>query len=114
MAGDVGQLGRHCTFGHHHVAGNATGARGQGQGGAVVAGGMGDHAGAGAIGIQRPHRIAGAAELECATALQMLGLERQLRAGQRIQRARAQHRGHAGVRRDPRSGSQDIIGTGQQ
>jgi hypothetical protein len=59
---------------------------------------MGDHAGTGAISIQRPHRVAGTAELECATALQVLGLERQLRAGQRIERARAQHRGHAGVR----------------
>jgi hypothetical protein len=84
------------------------------EGGAVVAGGMGDHAGTGAISIQRPHRVAGTAELECATALQVLGLERQLRAGQRIERARAQHRGHAGVRRDPRSSKQDVVGTGQQ
>ncbi len=114
MAGNVGQLGRDRAFRHHHVARNAAGARRQRQRGAVVAGRMGNHAGTGAIGIQRPHRVAGAAEFECAAALQVLGLEGQLRAGQRIERARAQHRGHAGVRRDPRSGSQDIVGTGQQ
>ncbi len=38
MARDVGQQ-RHRAFRHHHVTGNATRARGQRQGGAVVAGG---------------------------------------------------------------------------
>jgi len=75
---------------------------------------MGDHTGCGAPGVQRPHRIAGTAELERPAALQMLGLEGQLRPGQRIQRVRAQDRRDMGMRRDPRGGGQDIFGAGQQ
>ncbi|KAG1165971.1 hypothetical protein G6F35_018466 [Rhizopus arrhizus] len=80
----------------------------------MIAGGMGDHAGTGAIGIERPHRVAGTTELECAAALQVLGLERQRCAGHRVKRARAQHRGHAGMRGDPRGSKQDVVGAGQQ
>ena len=80
----------------------------------MIAGGVRDHAGTGAIGLQRPHRVAGTTELECAAALQVLGLERELRAGQRIKHARAQYRGHAGMRGNPRRSKQDVIGAGQQ
>ena len=62
---------------------------------------------------QRPHRIAGAAELERADALQVLGLEGDATAGERVQRARAQHRRDVRMRRDARGGGQDVGKGGQ-
>src|SRR3546814_5202780 len=50
--------------------------------------------------VQREHRVAGAAELEGADALQVFALEMQAAAGQRVQRARAQHRRDMRQRRD--------------
>jgi hypothetical protein len=70
---------------------------------------VGDHSIAGVGLRQRPDRIAGAAELERAAALQRFGLEMQLAAGQRVQRARTQHRGDVGVGCDARGGGQDIV-----
>ncbi|MDI1288230.1 MAG: ATP-binding cassette domain-containing protein [Reyranella sp.] len=62
---------------------------------------------------QRPHSIAGTAEFEGAAALQVFGLEDHGGAGQRIQGARAQHRGHAGVRGNARRRRQHVVNTGQ-
>src|SRR5690606_10624561 len=96
-----------------HVAGNAALARGQRQGGAVVAGGVGDHAAGGGFGIQRRHRVAGAAELERAAALQVFGLQEQGAAGQCVERARAQHRGGGCPACDARGGGEHLVGGGQ-
>ena len=87
IAFDIGQFGRHRTLGHHYMAGNPARARRQGQCGTVVAGGMCHHTVTGVLHIQRPHRVAGPAELERAAALQVFGLEVQAGAGQCIQRA---------------------------
>ncbi|KAG1605774.1 hypothetical protein G6F45_014120 [Rhizopus arrhizus] len=56
----------------------------------------------------------GMTHAEWVAALQALGLERQRCAGHRVKRARAQHRGHAGMRGDPRGSKQDVVGAGQQ
>jgi hypothetical protein len=64
---------------------------------------------AGAGRIEREHRIAGAAELERAPALQALGLERQGAAGRGVQRGGAQDRGDAGMGRDARCGIQHVV-----
>src|SRR5690606_22351494 len=108
VALDGRQFRRDRAFGHDHVAGDAAGPRRQRQRRAVVARGVRDHAARGLRVGQRPHRVARAAELEGTGALQRFGLEMQFAAGQRVQGARAQHRGHAGVRRDPRGRRQHV------
>ncbi len=108
LALDRGDLGRNRALRYHHVASDAAGARGQRQRSAMVTRGMGDHAARGLLRVQRPHRVARAPELERAHPLQMLGLERQLRAGQLIQHTRLQHGGHQRMRRDPRRGGQHV------
>jgi hypothetical protein len=106
---DRGELHGVGAFGHHHVCRDAAFAGGQGQRRAVVAGGMRDDAAGGGIGVERLHGIAGAAELEGADALQVFALEMQLRAGQRVERARAQHGGVVGMRGDARGGGQHVV-----
>ncbi|MNN14386.1 hypothetical protein D3C81_1274490 [compost metagenome] len=100
VADDVGQLGGDRTFRHHHMAGNATRTCGQRQGGAMVARRMRHHAIAGLLGIERPHRVAGAPEFERPAALQVLRLEVQAGTGHRVQFARTQHRRDRCVGRD--------------
>src|SRR5688572_3409380 len=110
---DRDQLRAHRAFGHDHVAGNAAIARRQRQRRAMVARGVGDHATCRRRIGQRPYRIAGAAELEGADALQVLGLEVQFRADQCIDAAGTQHRGDVCVRGDPRRGGEHV-GEGRQ
>ena len=95
------------------VRGDAAGARGQRERGAVVAGRVRDHAARGFAFAQRPDGIAGAAELEGAAALQVLALEVQLRAGQFVECARAQRRRDVGVRRDARGRGEHVLELGQ-
>ena len=109
---DGSHLGRDRAFRHHHVAGDAAGPRRQRQRGAMVARRMGDHAGARFRFGQRPDRVAGATELERAHALQVFGLEMELGTGQRVQRARTQHRGDQRMRCDPRGGGQEVFENG--
>ena len=108
VVSDRGELGLHRAFRHHHVAGNAAALCGQRQRGAMVAGSMGDHAARGGGLVQRPHRIAGAAELERADPLQVFAFELQPRAGFLIQRARSEHRGGMGMSGDARGGGEDV------
>ena len=110
---DRGQLAGHGAFGHHDVAGNPTGARGQGQRGAVVARGVGHHAACGMGLVEGKHRVAGAAELERARALQVFGLEIQLAAGLLVDRGHAQDGGDVRMRRDPGGRGQDVGRVGQ-
>ena len=110
---DQRQLGAHRALGHHHVRGDAAIARGPGQRGAVVAGRVRQHAARGGGGVQRPDRIAGAAELEGAAALQMFGLEVQLRAGLRIEGFVVQDGRQPRVCRDARGGFEDGVEIGQ-
>src|SRR5690606_35502573 len=112
VPGDRGQLGAHRVGRCHHVAGDAAGGCGQRQRRAVVARGVRGHAVRGRRVGQLPDGIAGAAELERAAALQVLGLERQLAAGDRVQAGRAQQRRGAGMRDDPGRGGQDIVEIG--
>ena len=74
----------------------------------MVAGTLGDNAGAGGCIIQRQYRVAGAAEFERARALQVLAFEQELAAGEGIEAVRTQHRGDVGVAGDARSGLADI------
>ena len=101
---DRRELGTHRAFGHDHVRGNAARACGQRERGAMVARRMRDDAARGGGGVERPHRIAGAAELERARALQVLALEVEFRARKRIERARTQHRRRMRMGRDARGG----------
>ena len=82
-----GELGFHRALGHDHVAGDAARARRQRERRAVVAGGVRDHAARGLVVGHRPHCVARAAELERARALQVLGLEGDGRADERVDRA---------------------------
>ena len=75
----------------------------------MIAGRVRDHAGTRRFIVQRPHRIAGATELECTHALQVFGLEVQLRAGQCIQRVRLQHGRDPGMGRDACGGRKDVF-----
>ena len=106
---DRGELGRHRAFGHDDVAGDAARARRQRQRRAVVAGGMRDHAARGLVVGQRPHRVARAAELEGARALQVLGLEVQIGAPTSASIARERSTGVAcACGRDARGGGEDV------
>ena len=113
VTADRGELGFDRALGHDDVAGDATGARGQRQRAAMVAGGMGDHATRGAGVVQRPDGVARAAELERTGALQRFALEVQFAAGQRVQVARTQHRGDVGMRGDPGGGGKNVPEAGQ-
>jgi len=104
VALDRRELGFHRARGHDHVGGNAAGVCGQGERRPVVAGRVRDHAARGSVRIQRPHRVAGAAELERPGALQVFALEEELGARQRVERARAQQRRDVGMRGNARSG----------
>src|SRR3546814_5667599 len=68
---------------------------------------MGDHAACGGRVVQRPHRVAGTAELERARALQRLGLEVQRAARDGVDAARTQHRRGVRMRRDTRGRSEE-------
>src|SRR3546814_1626071 len=70
---------------------------------------MGDHAACGGRVVQRPHRVAGTAELERARALQRLGLEVQRAARDGVDAARTQHRRGVRMRRDARGGGEDVF-----
>ena len=68
----------------------------------MVAGRDGGHPGGALLVGQRGDGVVGAAELERADALQVLGLQEHLRAGRLVERARGQHRravGDASIRR---------------
>src|SRR5262249_56869183 len=58
----------------------------------VVAGREGDNAAGALVGRQARQRVVGAAELECAGALEVLALEEQLGAGPRVDGARRDDR----------------------
>src|SRR3546814_5668287 len=75
----------------------------------MVAGRMGDHAACGGRVVQRPHRVAGTAELERARTLQRLGLEVQRAARDGVDAARTQHRRGVRRRRDARRGGEDVF-----
>ena len=76
--------------------------------GAVIAGGVGDHATHGQRVGQRPDCVAGAAKLERASPLQVLALEQQFGPDQGIDRARCQHRRRLRMRRDAAGGGLDV------
>src|SRR6185312_15005108 len=81
VSADRRDLGRDRAFGHDDMCGDAACARRQCERRTVIAGGMRRHAARGDVIGQGPHRIAGAAELECADALEVFTLERDRATG---------------------------------
>ena len=94
-----GALGGGRVVRHHHRGLHAEQRSGQRDGLRMVARREGDHAAGTLLRRELRDRVVGAADLEGADALLVLALEEELRAGQRVSRARAQHRravSHAG------------------
>jgi hypothetical protein len=103
-------LGRRGVAGHQDRGPRAVLARGERESLGVVARGDRAHA----VGAQRRHGIAGAAELEGARPLEVLGLQRHRCADARVERARAQQRGAVRDAVDPRGRRVHVVDRDRQ
>ena len=113
LRGDVVQFHLRRALGHHHDRLDAAQPAGHRDRCAMVAGTLGRHAARGDGIGQGEHRVAGATELECARALEVLALEMQRSARQRIQRGAVHHRRGGDPGTDARGGVQHVGPGGQ-
>ena len=109
VLGDGPALGRRRGARHDDGGRDAAESGGEGERLGVVAGAVRDDAAGGRLGVELPHGVPGAAELEGADLLQMFALEEERPAREPIERPARQHRRHMGIAGDALGRGPDVV-----